>query len=875
MSDEAKNQNVLDTILDWSSGKPEWQQDGLRRIVSSGLPDEDGVKEVIALARKEHGDDTVSIDAKPLTKENLPSDPGAGESIRLSSLSNIVGVNQLATDQDMKFETSGLTVIYGKNGTGKSGYARVLKKACRARFPGEIMPDMLSGNPPVLPEAKLTVERADGSTQKVAWTDAGTPDPILSAITVFDKDCGAEHIRKKNEVWFRPFGLDIPDDLATLCNEVKAKLTIEKQRLEDLRNPAFDNPTWSSLSSIGKVLDTLTHETDLSEVDFDTPLTPEEEAHLAKLIGDLAQDPVVVAGELKRNAQTIRQLTKTMNAIREAVSPDAFTALFDKKAKAETKRDAADVAAETAFGELELGGVGQPVWKELWDSARKYSESLEKKAQSFPPSEGELCVLCHQPIDAETSVRLGGFETFIKQETEDKAVAAERAYNAAINSLRELRIEIGQVSVARKMLLPRNPDLAQKVLRVMAAARLRRYQLLKNIDEEIKQDICDLPAVPADAIDAEAEAITTYADSLSADAKSDEREQLLAEHAELKDRKNGAALKAIAETEIARLQQLHIVEACLKETNTRSITTLGNKIADELVTPKMQDRFQEEITKLADSRVRVKMERSGGQTGSPQYAIKFFANADAKVHQVLSEGEQTCVALAAYLTELATATHTSALVFDDPVSSLDHRWRRKVAERLAEEAQTRQVIVFTHDLVFLNDIDTKARQLKVPAKYATVKRAGSRVGVFEEGLPWRAGSLGQRIDTLQKEVSEAKKLFEAQDEEAYAREVREIYGRLRSTWERGIETVVFANVILRQREYVNTSNLRGVTVLDDADVDEFETGFKKCCDFTEAHDSSIGMDQEVPAPNELLTDIQSLKEWADKIKEKRKQQSQS
>jgi wobble nucleotide-excising tRNase len=70
----------------------------------------------------------------------------------------------------------------------------------------------------------------------------------------------------------------------------------------------------------------------------------------------------------------------------------------------------------------------------------------------------------------------------------------------------------------------------------------------------------------------------------------------------------------------------------------------------------------------------------------------------------LSEGEKTCVALAAFLTELATAQHASALVFDDPVSSLDHRWRSSVAKRLVDEAKKRQVIVFTHDLVFVNDL---------------------------------------------------------------------------------------------------------------------------------------------------------------------------
>ena len=44
--------------------------------------------------------------------------------------------------------------------------------------------------------------------------------------------------------------------------------------------------------------------------------------------------------------------------------------------------------------------------------------------------------------------------------------------------------------------------------------------------------------------------------------------------------------------------------------------------------------------------------------------------------------------------------HRSAIVFDDPVLSLDHRWRKRVAKRLVEETKNRQVIVLTHDLVF-------------------------------------------------------------------------------------------------------------------------------------------------------------------------------
>jgi wobble nucleotide-excising tRNase len=88
----------------------------------------------------------------------------------------------------------------------------------------------------------------------------------------------------------------------------------------------------------------------------------------------------------------------------------------------------------------------------------------------------------------------------------------------------------------------------------------------------------------------------------------------------------------------------------------------------------------------------------------------------------LSEGEQTCVGLAAFLAELATASHKSALVFDDPVTSLDHRWRERVAERLVEEAKVRQIVVFTHDMVFVNDLHDKGVRAGPPMNLVSLSR---------------------------------------------------------------------------------------------------------------------------------------------------------
>jgi energy-coupling factor transporter ATP-binding protein EcfA2 len=155
--------------------------------------------------------------------------------------------------------------------------------------------------------------------------------------------------------------------------------------------------------------------------------------------------------------------------------------------------------------------------------------------------------------------------------------------------------------------------------------------------------------------------------------------------------------------------------------------------------------------------------RAGGQYGSPQYQIRLLAKPDARVAEVLSEGEQTCVAIAAFLAELATAPHTSALVFDDPITSLDHKWRHKVAERLVTEAAVRQVIVFTHDLIFLNDIEDAARHTVCETRH--IRRSATTVGMVNADLPWDGMKIAERVDNLEKRARALMPLRAREDEE--------------------------------------------------------------------------------------------------------------
>jgi predicted ATPase len=55
------------------------------------------------------------------------------------ALRELIGVNALASDQRLSFGTPGLTIVYGDNGSGKSGYARVLKAALGPHVREEIL----------------------------------------------------------------------------------------------------------------------------------------------------------------------------------------------------------------------------------------------------------------------------------------------------------------------------------------------------------------------------------------------------------------------------------------------------------------------------------------------------------------------------------------------------------------------------------------------------------------------------------------------------------------------------------------------------------------------------------------------------------------
>lgn len=218
------------------------------------------------------------------------------------------------------------------------------------------------------------------------------------------------------------------------------------------------------------------------------------------------------------------------------------------------------------------------------------------------------------------------------------------------------------------------------------------------------------------------------------------------------------------------------------------------------------------------------------------------------------------------MAELKTSPHSCGIVFDDPVSSLDHARRELVARRLAEEAKNRQVIIFTHDLVFLVGLRHACEKQDISYKIQTVWAKGSRgTGLCDSNAPWAGQKVSSRIGYLKGHaLVQIKKLTGVSNErEEYDRRMTDFMKKLRETWERAIEEVVFCDAVQRYRDSVETHKLKGVK-FDDGDYSLIDEAMTRCSKYQ--HDEAAAKNERsLPEPTVLENELKCLDEFVTKI----------
>jgi energy-coupling factor transporter ATP-binding protein EcfA2 len=550
--------------------------------------------------------------------------------------------------------------------------------------------------------------------------------------------------------------------------------------------------------------------------------------------------------------------------------PQAVADAISARTECYRKGEEARGLHQATFPPGMLTGTGSETWTELWEAARRFSQDGAYPDQAFPVVEnGAHCVLCQQNLDHAASDRLKRFEAFVVSTTERELRKLRETFVQTRKNFTDLGTTTEAIDDTVKEIRIEHESLADAITAAIETNEKRRKAVVLALSDD--KDLADCPDLVSVAhqADALAEQIESRIKTLRAGASNETRTRMTAEAQQLIARKLLAKHEQTILDEIERKKQYAAYGLCIEETKTQTITQKSTAVTKTAVSKKLKQSFQDELEHLGFRHVEVELREAGGADGVLYHKLVLARAPGVELRRVVSEGEQRCLSIAAFFAELSTADDPSGIVFDDPVSSLDYRWREGVARRLVQESKTRQVIVFTHDVVFLLHLKRFAKELNVDQFDQHVQHLASGAGVCVEELPWVALPVSKKIGYLKNDLQAAAKLFREGHQAFYEKDAKYLYGLLREAWERALEEVLLNGIVERFRPGVQTQHVATIADITLEDCRTLDAAMTKCSRWLPGHDQAAAARAAVPEPTELKGDIETLQNWVAAIRQRR------
>ncbi|HEX5592079.1 MAG TPA: AAA family ATPase [Solirubrobacterales bacterium] len=780
-------------IFNWSEKLPGWQR-GLMRLLCDGPLDEAERARVLAVLLGEPG----APELPPLELADLPADEGAYGTVELRAIRNLQNVNSLAGDQALGFGP-GLNIVFGENGAGKSGYGRLARRVCRAAEPGEVLHDVFD---PGRAEAPQTAEfeiAVDGE-ERVEKVDLGAEAPrVLSAITAFDASCAEFCISRSNLIEHTPRPLRLLKELVEAQGELAEELAEQIDALRDAlpELPELDDPEAAALLARVEAGEAAREEVEAFARQSEDELAELRELEKAEatIASDQSRELETAA---RKRAAAVERLASALEEAWEQLDDEALEEIAELRTRLARASAAVDQVAAEAFADQSQPGTGGEVWREMWEAARRFVEAGEG---SFPDEAADAtCPLCQQDLESAARERMQRFEAFVSGNLREQVRLVDAALTEHLEALPDLGelAHTAEVAVAAAGEHLQGPaDAALKALADRLAIVTGRSEPSLDRGLELKP-LRDYVAVQV----AEAEGFAVLRNER-------ERARVEARLRELRARQTVAEAREEVLAYIESLEAVAAREEARRQLSTASISHRIRELSRLAITDRLKEALEQEIGELDPIANRVELKASASK-GKPAVQFKLRAEGREKVGKVLSTGEQTALATAFFLAELRVANERSAILLDDPVSSLDHQRREHVATRLVEEAAKRQVVVLTHDLVFVYYLQEKAEELGVELHGQALERAFHSVGVVAQELPWEVKSPMERAKALRHELkAKLIPLYKGNDPR-YDAEAHRWRLELRKGYERMIEVYVLGGTIERQARNIRVRNLHKV-----------------------------------------------------------------
>ena len=854
MSTQASQHATLSprgVLIEWANAQPAWVRYLVGEVlVAAGPAGRDAIDKALAilLAEEGLGSDADVPDAAPLVDTgsvNSHDDP-----IRLLKLSNVRGVNALVPDQSIEFGR-GLTVLYGQNGVGKTGYARIVKRAAGSRGHEDILGNINSASAPAAPSAEFDIEIGD-TRHIITWkNEVGIEH--LRRIAVFDSATATVHVDDELNYVFTPAELARFDDVNKALQEVQERVSrcADEHALKAQLSP---NP-FTPGSVVFRSVEEISESTSMDIIRELAEIAPDAEEILQNKRAEVA-----ALGAGAESAQA-RELERQVNELVEVADVLTALAAFDVDAynTAILSVDQGRAAVAALRSTLETSTPAGLPLDEHWEGfIRAGADYASHSGLVDYPTRDSACLYCGQHLGDDAHRLIVLYGEFLNSSAQHELDAAVRVLDQTLPPIDEGQLER---LLDTPTAFPEPHDLlvrSQKACRdaqgsLMQIANRQRcsdielferiHQLIEPLLElrkSVKQELDDLVEQHG--------------------RKNDLLPQLQQDIWDLEDTiKLSSHLDAIEECvdEAWTSARLREYGERISSQTRRRLTLAAKRASEDVINRSFEERFEEECTALGARTVSLDFQARRGKVERTKHLGNHRPSA------VLSEGEQKMLALADFLAECRTDGQSYPLLFDDPVSSLDERGIEGVTKRLCALAEERQIIVLTHNIMFAATLSEQGQGAALKPVFVEVREQGNDskgiVGInIEPRLDTPKSLAGKTNRVIQDARAEA-------DPERQDRLISEAYSLMRSWCEVFVEHELFQGVTQRFRAHVRMTTLDKVRVDCLADVIAvIVPKFARISRFVTAHSQAFQQQNTKPTIEELESDWKDLTDMRDR-----------
>jgi energy-coupling factor transporter ATP-binding protein EcfA2 len=851
---------IQDEIRRWLLTQQDWLQEAADRLLKKGALAPADLNDVCTILKTKAG----QAISKHRTFDSLADAPNVGSNLRLVGVGGVLGIENLAPRQPLIFGNGNLTVIYGHNGSGKSSYTRILKKASGKPRSTALKPNVFKAAP-VQRKCQITYQLGDQSTT-AEWNVDAPPIDAIRAVDIFDSDEAGHYLSKESAAAYTPPMVSMFEALAAACDQIKTMLQAEQSQLVSAL-PVM--PPNFALTETARQYRALAAETTEQAIQQLVSWTEDDFRKLNELNERLkVTDPAALAKQKRATKVQVEQIAVALQQGFEAYGAEGLQAIRELQATAQAKRQIAAEAAQVGSAKLE--GVGSNTWRALWEAAKAYSQTAYPD-QVFPVTDDGRCVLCHQELAPDAQQRLRDFESFVQSKLEADAGSAETGYQHALESLPPV-FSTEQINTQCEAAGLSSEEWKQYFAAFWSSASQVRSGLLAG---EVQGQVLPVQDISENAtiLRAYGAQLESQASQYEQDAQGFDRAQASKEKITLEAKQWTSQQVDAVRREVERLKHMKAYEDWKALANPRKISLKASEVAEKVITQAYVERFNRELRLLGATRIKVEIVKTRTDRGKVlhQLRLKGAVNGQAMPDSVLSEGERRIISLAAFLADVADKPIPAPFIFDDPISSLDHDFEWNVACRLAELAKTRQVLVFTHRLSLYGAMEDAAKKLGEEWKTKNLHQHCIESFDGTSGHPadqdTSNANTAKANNILINRLDDAKKVGIASGAAAYRALAQGICSDFRKLVERTIEDDMLNQVVRRHRRGIQTDNRLSVLTHISSDDCTFFDGLMTKYSCYE-HSQSTETPVVIPEEAELRTDLEALKAWRGKFKKR-------